>query len=148
MKRGHVRWLQRVLAGIAALCSATVVLSCGDNARLIRQATYPPAFRYISDAELESVMWRLAGRIHELERMNSVEAPQVAALSALLAKIDADARSLSSQDAGSNHPYLQPRLQEFLEIVGRARLDLQRTPPRRATVEEVWRACSGCHSRS
>ncbi len=144
MKPGRAR---QALGAVVALCCTVAASSCGDNARLIRRATYPPAFRYIANDEIESVMWRLAGRIHELERMSSAADPEVAAMSTLLTRIETEARSLSGGDAGSNHPYLQSRLREFLDVVGRARLDLQRSPPRMASVDDVWRACSGCHAR-
>lgn len=133
---------------VTAICCCAVVSSCGNNARWLRQATYPPEFRYISDDEIESVMWRLAGRVHELEQRSDSAEPDVPALSALLDQVEAEARRLDARGGGSNHPYLQSKLQEFLKVVERAKLDLQRNPARIATVEDVWRACSGCHSRS
>ncbi len=131
-------------------------LSCANDAQWVRQATYPPQFRYISDEEMASVMWRLAGRVHELERHlgdqlkreGEHSPPDVTALLASLARIEKEARRLDSQGRASNHPYLQPKLRDFLAIVERAKLDLQRDPPHFATVDEVWRACSECHESS
>ena len=131
-----------------AICCCALLVACANDAQWLRQSTYPPQFRYISDDELASVMWRLAGRVHELERQSNSEQLDVTALSVLLGQIESEARGLDSGGAGSNHPYLDSKLQDFLDIVARARLNLQRSPPQIATVEDVWHACSGCHARS
>ncbi len=141
-------WPLRSIWPTIAICCCALVAACANDARWIRQSTYPPQFRYISDDELASVMWRLAGRVHELERQSESAQPDLTLLSALLGQIELEARGLDSQGAGSNHPYLDSKLQDFLEIVARARLDLQRTPPHIASVDDVWHACSGCHAGS
>jgi hypothetical protein len=140
-----LRWLRSWRGLVLAICCVALIASCANDAKTIRKATYPPQFRYISDDEIASVMWRLAGRVHELERQTELESPDPVALSALLRQIESEARRLDSGEAGSNHPYLHSKLEDFLQIVARARLDLQRDPPRIATADEVWLACSGCH---
>ncbi len=122
--------------------------ACGQNARVLRLATYPPDFRYISDAEIESVMWRLAGRVHQLERLVATAEPDLPAISNVLERIEHEAGQLEADGASSNHPYLDSRLQEFLGHVRHARMGLRRDPPEITTADEVWRACSGCHDRS
>ena len=133
---------------MTAICSCALLVSCANDAQWLRQATYPPQFQYISEDELASVMWRLAGRVHELERQSELEQPDAAALSTLIGQIESEARRLDSSGSGSNHPYLQSELPKFLEFVARAKLDLQRTPPHIASVDDIWRACAECHSGS
>ena len=145
MAQGSLDRLVRILA--AVIC-AGALLSCSGSARMVREATYPPEFRYISDAEIESVMWNLAGRVHDLERLTKASEPDFASLSAVLSQIDVSARHLESDGGGSNHPYFETELKKFLGLVQRAKLDLRRTPLQITSSEEVWRACSGCHSRS
>ena len=135
------------VGAISAICCAIVPLSCGGSTPFLRLAPNPPDFRYISNAELESVMWQLAGQIHELERLTQHQEPQAAELSALLHRIEAAARTLNRNGDASNHPYLQNELDKFLGMIERADRDLQRTPPEIVHVDDVWRACSGCHAR-
>ncbi|MFT5444566.1 MAG: hypothetical protein ACI8W3_003623 [Myxococcota bacterium] len=133
-----------------ALLVGVAAFGCNQNARLLRATTYPPSFRYISDGEIESVMWRLASSVHQLESAgdtNDGNDADVASVSRLLLQIERDAKTLSSNGASSNHPYLQTNLQEFLGLVAKARRDLLRTPPQTITSDDVWRACSGCHNR-
>lgn len=137
-----------VAATALVLIGATLMLGCQRNAALLRLTTYPPDFRYISDDEIESVMWRLAGRVHELERVAATDEPEVETLLAILDRIEAEAHTLESTGGGSNHPYLQAKLRTFLSKVQRSQVGLRSDPPRVTTVDEVWRACSGCHERS
>jgi hypothetical protein len=58
---------------ILALLSLQL-LGCADFAGWVRQYTYPPTFRYITDEQLRSTMWRLAYHSRELrELMTSAE---------------------------------------------------------------------------
>jgi hypothetical protein len=150
------------------LLLAALWVACSQSAS-IRSTTYPRNFQYLSDEELESVMWRLAGRVYELERLSTHSEPDYPAMATVLERIDHEARQLRSdrvgptrprlqsklQDffrqsdgVGSTHPYLQSKLQDFLQHVERARMDLRRSPPIATNVDDVWRACSGCHERS
>ncbi len=139
---------------VVALSALLLFVGCGETMRAMRRATYPPSFRYISDAELESVMWRLAGRVHQLEQLTAPSgtgegdtAPNVAAIARVLERIEHEARALESEGAGSTHPYLSDRLDTFLGHIEHARASLRRDPPVVTSADEVWRACAGCHNR-
>lgn len=142
----------RRVAPLLGLVSAVALVlgGCGESGRFLRRATYPPNFRYISAAELESVMWRLAGRVHELERLAKPpegEPVDSEAMARVLTFIEREARALEAEGAGSTHPYFDERLDVFLGHVAHARRGLRRTPPVVTSVDDVWQACAGCHDR-
>ncbi len=153
MKQAGSRRSKRVVALVVGVGLAAMSFGCADTARMMRRATYPPDFQYISDAELESVMWRLAGHVHALERLTQTAGgtprpdPDAAAMARVLDNIEREARALESEGSGSTHPYFAERLETFLGHVTHAQRGLRRDPPVLTSADEVWRACAGCHNR-
>ncbi|MBW2272094.1 MAG: hypothetical protein JRG96_02385 [Deltaproteobacteria bacterium] len=142
----------RGLAGLALLTSLGA-LACADSqpARDVRQYTYSPDFRYISQEELQSAMWQLAAEVAQLDRLLLAEQdpelmpPPPEKLDAVLGRIEGKARRLHSGARSSNHPLLNDHLDRFMKTVKRARLDLQRDPPQYAASGAVAGACAQCH---
>ncbi|MDP6979570.1 MAG: hypothetical protein QF570_13370 [Myxococcota bacterium] len=145
---------KHIAVWLVALSALVAFVGCTEMMGTMRRATYPPSFRYISNAELESVMWRLAGRVHELERLTTGgaageegAAPNVPAIARVLERIEHEARALESEGGGSTHPYFSEQLHTFLGHVQHARASLRHDPPVITSADEVWRACAGCHNR-
>lgn len=144
MSRETVHASIRMIAGLACV---SMLLSCEGNARLFGATTYRPSFRAFGHSTIETVMWRLAGHVHELESLTRDPEAEIGRYSTILMQIEDTARSLESDGGGANHPYFKSELAKFLAVVEGVNQGLKHSPTETAVVDEVWRACTKCHAR-
>ncbi len=136
----------RTVLGVVVL---TLLSRCGDTAELIRQATYPPDFNYVSGAELRNRMDQLG---FQLQRLDSALVPASSGLPVdqqevveVLGNIESVGAELRAGDGGSNHPFLEDHMSEFVVQVGRARLAARMDPPSYYLAGRVAGGCVNCH---
>ena len=137
------------LRGSAISVCLFALTACNDVASTVRKVTYPPDFKYVTEAELRSNMQRLAYNLEALDQaLASAESEpaerQRRAVDALtnIARVATDLRA---GDAGSNHPFLQDYMGTFASQVGRARIAASLNPPDYYPAGKVAGACTSCH---
>ena len=121
---------------------------CNDFAAAVRQVTYPPDFRYVSDAELRSSMNMLAYQLQQLDEALTVADPDVPDQEVVvdsLRQIERISSQLQAGDAGASHPFLENDMPAFVSQVNRARLAAAQDPPRYYFAGRIVGACAGCH---
>ena len=138
-----------VLAALAATL-LTYLAGCADPAATVRQFTYPPDFKYVTKAELDTAMGALLEHLQILEgTLAPLEEPpppvDQARVVEELAAIERIARGLEAGPAGSNHPFLQDQMGRFVARVQQARLAAAMDPPRYYQAGTVAGACAQCH---
>lgn len=146
MRRGYVPPAAR----LAVLVAITLALgACRDTAELIRQVTYPPDFRYVSQDELRSRMDQLAFQLQLLDEALGPRAAEPPAAQeqvvGILRNIERIAGSLQAGDAGSNHPFLEDHMGSFVSEVSQARLAADANPPSFYLAGRVAGGCVNCH---
>ncbi|MCB1670762.1 MAG: hypothetical protein R3F41_15985 [Gammaproteobacteria bacterium] len=137
----------RTITGVIVLVMS--LSACGGAARLIRQATYPPDFNYVSGDELRSSMDQLG---YQLQRLDQALAPaetgqdvsQQEVLS-VLGDIERIGTNLRAGEGGSNHPFLEDHMNDFVVQVGRARIAARMDPPSYYLAGRVAGGCVNCH---
>jgi hypothetical protein len=129
--------------------SLLLLVGCGETAALIRRATYPPDFNYVSGQELRSSMDQLGFQLQRLDEALALEAagqpvsqPQVLDI---LANIERIGGNLRAGDSGSNHPFLEDHMTDFVVEVGRARIAASQNPPSYYQAGRVAGGCVNCH---
>lgn len=138
--------LRNVLVSIVVLI---IVSGCGDTAALIRQATYPPDFNYVSGEELRSSMDQLGYQLQRLDQAlvpveegQPVERQEVLDVLSSMERIGANLRA---GEGGSNHPFLEDHMSDFVVEVGRARIAALMNPPSYYLAGRVAGGCVNCH---
>ncbi|MBL4820730.1 MAG: hypothetical protein JKY98_07040 [Gammaproteobacteria bacterium] len=125
------------------------VSACGDTAALVRRVTYPPDFQYVTGQELRSSMDRLAFQLQRLdqalEESNIRQANQQQEVLGILRNIERVGANLQAGEAGSNHPFLQDHMRDFVGSVSQARTAVSRNPPRYYLAGRVAGGCVNCH---
>lgn len=132
-----------LLAGLLLTLSG-----CNDFAAAVRQVTYPPDFRYVTDAELRSRMNMLAYQLQQLDGALAVSDPAVPDQEAVvdsLRQIERISSQLQAGDAGASHPFLENDMPAFVSQVNRALLAASQDPPRYYHAGRIVGACAGCH---
>ena len=136
---------------VVAILSLSVLTGCADNPAfaLIRQATYPPDFNYVSGEELRDSMSNLGylmQRLDEiLEPAESGQPVQQQEVIAVLGNIERIGTNLRAGEAGSNHPFLEDHMSDFVVNVGRARIQAMGNPPEYYLAGRVAGGCVNCH---
>ena len=138
--------LRNVLVSVVVL----IILSgCGDTAGLIRQVTYPPDFNYVTGEELRSSMDQLG---YQLQRLDLALVPAEAGRPVerqevldVLSSIERIGANLRAGEGGSNHPFLEDHMSDFVVEVGRARIAALMNPPSYYLAGRVAGGCVNCH---
>jgi hypothetical protein len=134
---------------LALLVLASWALGCGDLPGALRRHTYPPDFRHIPRAEVESAMWQLAREIHELDRVLRDDAMSAERrrenAATLLEAAELTTRKLQLDGRRSNHPMLDAHLDQFRQDIIRAHDAVRADPPRYFLAGAVSGACVYCH---
>lgn len=148
MKRASITALVSSLP-VVMLMTLAVLGGCADPAATVRKVTYPPDFKYVSRSELKSAMGMLArdlGRLDDAlsagESGSQVDQQQVVAI---LDDIDRTVRGLDAASVGTNHPFLQDRMDQFVSDVGLARTAASLEPPRYYAAGKLAGGCVNCH---
>ena len=119
--------------------------ACSNFASVVRKATYPPEFKYVSGDELRGNMQKLAFRLQELDlALNSLTPDQQAVLESLR-QIERIGSSMQAGEAGSNHPFLEDYMQNFVSQVSQAKQAAALNPPRYYRAGQVAGGCLSCH---
>ncbi|WP_244887054.1 hypothetical protein [Alteromonas lipolytica] len=119
----------------------------------VRKVTYPPDFNYLEPQDIKSEMARMAGQIRLLDlALEPVDAADPAAaerqqqqVMAALDNIEAIASGLQSTNGGSNHPYMQDFMRDFVAKVDKARGAASLAEPRYYFAGKVAGGCAVCH---
>lgn len=127
-----------------------VLLSgCEGAGDLIRRATYPPDFNYVSGDELRSSMDQLGYQLQQLDLAlapgDSGRAVDQQQVLSVLANIERIGTNLRAGDSGSNHPFLEDHMSNFVVDVGRARIAAMANPPSYYLAGRVSGGCVSCH---
>jgi hypothetical protein len=132
----------------------TTLSSCMDSrtrglASVIRAATYPPDFNYVSGEELQNSMDQLGFYLQQLDQalepVSGGAGVQQQEVIAVLGNIERIGTNLRAGDAGSNHPFLEDHMSDFVIQVGRARLAAMANPPSYYLAGRVAGGCVNCH---
>ena len=115
------------------LLVVSTVNACGNTAATIRRVTYPPDFTYVSGQQLRSRMDQLAFQLGLLDQALAdsnfrIEIQQQEVVG-ILADIERIGGNLQANEAGSNHPFLQDHMRNFVYDVGQARMSASLDPP-------------------
>jgi len=142
-RRSAHRALSASLASLAGLACADAPLD------RLREHTYPPTFRYITDAQLHSAMWALADHASRLDRVMRDPAAAGEDLQsqviAQLAGMERAAATLGPPGWPSNHPHVSRNLASFERDVEAARHAAELDPPNYFLAGSVSGACMHCH---
>jgi hypothetical protein len=138
------------LRAFALLLSIVVAGSaCGNAGVHVRRHTYPPDFDYLSAADVDAAMWRLAEQVRRLDAVLRDDAraePDLQrAVVAILEQIEAETLLLVDDRSITNHPLLDRHVPSLRDDVALARDAAAATPPRYALAGAVSGACIYCH---
>jgi hypothetical protein len=118
-------------------------------ASVIREATYPPDFNYVTGEQLQDSMDQLGFYLQQLDQALEPAAGtagvQQQEVVAVLGNIERIGTNLRAGDAGSNHPFLEDHMSDFVVQVGRARLAAMGSPPSYYLAGRVAGGCVNCH---
>lgn len=140
--------------GISSVLLGFLLVGCSAKmAENVRKVTYPPEFRYIEPQELRSDMARLAQHLRTLELAmmqnpeKQREEPGLQRQKVLMSlnNIEKVASRLQAGDAGSSHPFMQDYMQDFVRIVGEAKIAASLPQPRYYFAGQVAGGCANCH---
>ena len=138
---------------IYLLASVVLVVlgGCAENRtlELIRQATYPPDFNYVTGQQLQDSMDQLGYYLQQLDQAlepaeRGGDVPQQDVIT-VLGNIERIGTNLRAGDAGSNHPFLEDHMSDFVVEVGRARIAAMGSPPSYYLAGRVAGGCVNCH---
>jgi hypothetical protein len=132
------------------LVAVMVVISgCTNTAAMIRKATYPPDFKYVSGQELRSKMNELAFQVQVLDQAllanDDDPASRREEVLTTLRNIERIGVGLRAGEGGSNHPYLQDFMSNFVSDVVQAQLAITMSPPRYYLAGRITGGCTNCH---
>lgn len=144
---------------LPSIILATLVFSCflgacsSQMAEKVRKVTYPQNFKYVAPAELRTNMDRLAQHMRLLDlslamqhnqSAEGIETQRQQVLTAL-ANIERIGSALQAGDGGSNHPFLESHMRDFVSNVGAARVAASLPQPRYYLAGKVSGGCVNCH---
>ena len=125
------------------------LVGCNNPTATVRKFTYPPDFKYVSDAELKSTMDVLAQQVVRLDAaLAAVQQPQAldeGEVVRILAAIERTTQKLDARSVGSNHPFLEDYMARFDDTVQQARMAASLHPPNYYLAGRVAGACVNCH---
>ncbi len=147
-----VKQLSRQL--IAPVVASLILVSCAQ----IRQLTYPSNFVYLDKSDVTTVMQSMAQGITRINRSivaGTTTNDQVDAILHELDYLELQAESLIGKrraadntqllSLSTNHLLIDEHLDEFLENIGRAKIQAQDEPPNLYAVGQLTGACNACH---
>jgi hypothetical protein len=134
---------------VGVLAIATTAVACANLGKTVRKVTYPPDFRYIPKAQIDSAMWQMAAAVRELDltlRDEALAEPakQQRVLS-LLDRMQTTSDRLDSGNRDTNHPLLDRKVPRLAADIQAARIAASDSPPRYALAGAVSGACIYCH---
>ncbi len=140
----------RFIVYIILLVSAAISISaCSNTAAVIRKVTYPPDFKYVSGQELRSYMSQLAFQLQQLDlslaESNTVQPARQQEVIDILGRIETIGEKLQAGEAGSNHPFLQDYMGNFVNDISHARIAASLNPPIYYLAGRVTGSCTNCH---
>lgn len=134
---------------VSLICSVILLSSCNGFAGAMRKVTYPPDFLYISEVQLRSKIYQLAAQLSVLETTlagdDSGAVNQQQKTLDILGEIERVGGELKATESGSNHPFLEDYMGDFVSTVTRARIAASLTPPRYYLSGRVSGACTNSH---
>lgn len=144
--------VKHTISGGAVLLLA-LLSGCSYTLSDVRKVTYPPDFNYIEPQDIKTDMARMAAQIRLLDiALAPVDGSDPAALDnqrqtvmAALDSIEQIASGLQSVNAGSNHPYMQDFMRDFVAKVDKARGAASLAEPRYYFAGKVAGGCAVCH---
>ena len=123
--------------------------SGGDITAMVRKLTYPPDFKYVTGDELRSSMNQLAYQVQLLDNaLAGVDTEgfiQLQQVLSALRNIEKIGSGLQVGDTGSNHPFLQDYMRDFVSDVEKARHAASSSPPNYYLAGRVSGGCVNCH---
>jgi hypothetical protein len=126
-----------------------VASACGNVGAHVRRHTYPPDFDYLSAANVDAAMWRLAEQVRWLDAVlrddARAEPDRQRTVVAILEQIEAETLLLVDDRSTTNHPLLDRHVPSLRGDVALARAAAAATPPRYALAGAVSGACIYCH---
>ena len=123
------------------------VLGCADFAGRMRQYTYPPTFRYITEEQLRSTMWRLAYHSRELRELMVSPDETAAHRSEILQHLrmmEQATIDLNRTGWPTNHPLIDANRSNLLRDIRTAHEAVNRDP-NFLLAGAVSGACAYCH---
>lgn len=145
----QVKKLMSILSLPAVACALLVIASCSEVASTVRKVTYPPDFKYVSGQELRSNMDKLAYNLQRLDLTladtSADQYEQQQQVLDILHDIERIGTNLRAGDAGSNHPFLQDYMSNFVQQVGEARIAAAQNPPHYYLAGRISGGCTNCH---
>ena len=134
---------------IFLLLTILAFTGCSNLPALVRKVTYPPDFKYVSTDELRSRMSQMAFQLqlldHALEESNIGQPDQQQNVLSALRNIERIGSSLQAGEEGSNHPFLQDYMNDFVNDVGQARSAASLIPPSYYYAGRIAGGCVNCH---
>jgi hypothetical protein len=124
------------------------LFACGDFAGRVRRYTYPPTFRYITDEQLHSTMWRLAYHSRALRELMTSPEETVAHRAEILQSLRAMEQAMNDLNRSgwpTNHPLVDANRSSFLQDIKTAEEAVSHDPPNFILAGSVSGACAYCH---
>jgi hypothetical protein len=139
-----------ILVTFVIMLWSALLTACADVPALLRRHSYPPNFKYITDAQLHSVMWQLAADVNALDalmrRPGPIDAPRRMEVERLLTAMRDASGTLEVQGRPTNHPLISDHLSDFRRNLVQALNGVESEPPNYYLVGAVSGACLPCHS--
>lgn len=140
--------MNRAAPFVLAALAVPLVAACAGS---LRDYTYPPDFRYVTQREVRTAMDKMAVDLTQLDALlrdvpesGLTEADRQEVV-ALLTSLQAHAVSLKQPGQMSNHPSLGQSLDAFVGDIASARRAAQLDPPNYYLAGSVTNACIRCH---
>lgn len=115
---------------------------------VIRSATYPPEYIYLTDKELQSAMGDMATSLSSIDRLLDSSTLNYVPTLKIIAHLNnmlSVTNSLGEGNIDTNHLLLNAHLDEFQTSLQSAKTDLQKRPPDYLRVGKLIGTCSACH---
>ena len=129
---------------------AVAFSGCSNLPASMRNLTYAPDFKYVSQDELRSDMQKLAYQLQQLDLAladagkNQTSTQQQRVLEALRS-METIGAGLEAGNSGSNHPFLEDYMSNFVSAISQARSAAALDPPRYYLAGRVSGGCTNCH---
>ncbi len=138
----------RYLAAI--VLAGAVAVSAISGCAVVRKATYPADFVYLSRDDVSTGMQRIAGHLVSIEQALQEPDPDTAGETARLVIRHLEgmrqvAVELGADAVGTNHLLLDAHMQDFLAQLELARNEAATVPPRFYAAGKLVGSCSSCH---
>jgi uncharacterized membrane protein len=134
---------------LATFLACGALVACAGFPAWLRQYTYPPDFKYITQEQLRSTMWQLARQVRELQLLmqepTSTNERQRQEVVERLTAMEHTTNQLNTSGRPSNHPVINHNLDALRRDIALARASVERNPPNYFLVGSVTGACVYCH---